>query len=821
MGNLCSQLHVHDPETYHQSGWEQPAGVVTLEPARSSGYGDSSPTRQSNGSARPRTAQQSGEDSGHQQEPVHVQSSPHRPMRQKASLGSGGTAGLGIALTDKPQLVPDVNASINSAPTDCIPASRPDRSAVASSRVERFPIGEKINWQIGEMVGAGAFGRVYLGLNNDTGQLMAVKQVLISKEPTVAGRVAVHVAGLEDEVGLLKQLDHPNIVRYLGTEKTDETLNIFLEYVPGGSIASLLAKFGAFKETMVKVYCRQILLGLEYLHKNHIMHRDIKGANILVDNAGRVKLADFGASKQIEDLVTIDSGNKSMKGTPYWMAPEVIKQTGHGRQADIWSVGCTVIEMATGKPPWSQFQSQVSALFHIASSKGPPPIPENISPECRDFLLLCFNRVPKERPNATRLLQHPFLAGVGHKSAPLHGALTLNTTIPPRMLGDLPSPILEEPSQMGTAPTSPQTPHPRLSPGKSLEGKAARHLAQALHHREVEAKENKGNLEGPRQNSPPRQPFRASQTPHQQQPWGQPQPLVKPWAQVQPQQHPWDPPQPARHQWGQAASQTREAANPWGQQQSKAVEYGAPQWQQAVPRRPGQAQAEGENAVWGPPAAQEQNKPPDVGDAEGWTDAVPLLSAESSASMSDAFNPVEDPDSFDAMYACDSMDNAEPVSRRPEMCGSHESLAASSPSTSMHLGSGAGQQSRPGGFAHQGGQESFPKQARAEGLAGREGGGAYADPDDVEVNLEGQDSAWGEENDILSYVQSKARQDTLRCSMPFLERSVRADSVAAAMTDLEDQSGSVMPKHQEWEAELAKELAIKRSQQRNMAGAWS
>ncbi len=102
------------------------------------------------------------------------------------------------------------------------------------------------------------------------------------------------------------------------------------------------------------------------------------------------------------------------------------------------------------------------------------------------------------------------------------------------------------------------------------------------------------------------------------------------------------------------------------------------------------------------------------------------------------------------------MDNAEPVPRRAEIRGSHESLAASSPSTSVHLGTGAGQQSRPGAFVHQGrGQEGFPKQARAEGLAGGEGGGAYADPDDVEVNLEGQDSAWGEENDILSYVQSK------------------------------------------------------------------
>jgi hypothetical protein len=161
----------------------------------------------------------------------------------------------------------------------------------------------------------------------------------------------------------------------------------------------------------VAVYTRQILEGLHYLHTHHIMHRDIKGANILVDNAGVVKLADFGASRRLADLVTIESGGcKSVKGTPYWMAPEVIKQTGHGRQADIWSVGCTVIEMVTAKPPWSEFTTPVSAMFHIASAKGPPPLPAHISPETKDFLLLCFNRIPKDRPNAGRLLHHPFIA---------------------------------------------------------------------------------------------------------------------------------------------------------------------------------------------------------------------------------------------------------------------------------------------------------------------------------------------------------------------------------------------------------------------------
>eukprot|EP00850_Spirogloea_muscicola_P014050 SM000098S25130 [mRNA] locus=s98:364693:369983:- [translate_table: standard] len=290
---------------------------------------------------------------------------------------------------------------------------------------------------------------------------------------------------LEEEVAVLRNLSHPNIVvssavvrhdmlpavtaavteavalpmlawqaraslltRYLGTDREEEALNIFLEFVPGGSIASLLSKFGSFTEKVIRMYTRQLLLGLDYLHTHQIMHRDIKGANILVDNRGCIKLADFGASKKLADLATMSEGFKSMKGTPYWMAPEVIKQTGHGRQADIWSVACTVIEMATGKPPWSQFQSQagppimlcdeshlkltgcheryrlrmqswkaistafgilaevaVSALFHIAASKAPPPIPDHLSPEAKDFLLKCFRRDPRERPPASELLK--------------------------------------------------------------------------------------------------------------------------------------------------------------------------------------------------------------------------------------------------------------------------------------------------------------------------------------------------------------------------------------------------------------------------------
>ncbi|KAL3135077.1 hypothetical protein ABBQ32_008022 [Trebouxia sp. C0010 RCD-2024] len=352
---------------------------------------------------------------------------------------------------------------------------------------------------------------------------------------------------------------------------------------------------------------------------------------------------------------------------------------------------------------------QVSALFHIASSKGPPPIPENISPECRDFLLLCFNRVPKERPNATRLLQHPFLAGVGYKAAPPPGALTLNTAIPPRLLGDLPSPIPEEPSHMGTAPASPQTPRPHPSAERSLEAKAGPHLAAALHKKEVEAKENRGLAvsHGQAQNSPVRQPFRASQPPQypqrqpqtgpQPEPWGQPQAQHPPRDLPQPKQHPWGQQQPQagnRPQWGQFPPAGDRRSPHWGsddtQGQAGSVLGGGfdvpparPQWAAGQPQR-----------QEAPMATRGQ------GGAEAWADAVPVLTAESSASMSDAFNPVEEPDSFDGMYACDSMDIEQPLSRRrAEMQGSCESLAASSPSHSMELKPLPSQQSRPAAFA--------------------------------------------------------------------------------------------------------------------------
>ncbi|CAL5388601.1 unnamed protein product [Camellia sinensis] len=311
----------------------------------------------------------------------------------------------GIGLFSKPP----VPALPLIAKSDAIKVKKDDAPIAKSTAIKvKKDDAPTIRWRKGELIGCGAFGRVYMGLNIDSGALLAIKQVSIAGNSAAKEKTQAHIRELEEEVNLLENLSHPNIVRYLGTTREDASLNILLEIVPGGSISSLLGKFGSFPESVIRMYTKQLLLGVEYLHRNGIMHRDIKGANILVDNKGCIKLADFGASKKVVELATM-TGAKSMKGTPYWMAPEVILQTGHSFSADIWSVGCTVIEMATGKPPWSQQYQEVVALLHIGTTKSHPPIPEHLSAEVTDFLLKCLQQEPNLRPAASDLLQHPFV----------------------------------------------------------------------------------------------------------------------------------------------------------------------------------------------------------------------------------------------------------------------------------------------------------------------------------------------------------------------------------------------------------------------------
>mmetsp|Transcript_7307 Transcript_7307/g.16719 ORF Transcript_7307/g.16719 Transcript_7307/m.16719 type:complete len:1111 (+) Transcript_7307:53-3385(+) len=300
----------------------------------------------------------------------------------------------------------DAEGARNQERTASVPAKEKIPPPTSTS-----PTPKSFNWRRGELIGAGAIGKVYLALNLDTGQLMACKQVMLAGITNGGGAMhAEELKSLEQEIEMFKQLRHPNIIEYIGVERSEDVVTIFLEYVSGGSIQSMLKKFGAFTEPMVRAYTRQIVEGLEYLHANSICHRDIKGANILCANDGTVKLADFGASKRIQDMCNNSTGLRSLVGTPYMMAPEVIKQSGHGMKADIWSLGCVVIEMATALPPWSQFKDRMAAMFHIANAKGAPELPSTLSEQLRSLITSCMQVEPKHRPNADLLLSHPFLA---------------------------------------------------------------------------------------------------------------------------------------------------------------------------------------------------------------------------------------------------------------------------------------------------------------------------------------------------------------------------------------------------------------------------
>ncbi|XP_076887715.1 mitogen-activated protein kinase kinase kinase 1-like [Bidens hawaiensis] len=255
------------------------------------------------------------------------------------------------------------------------------------------------NWQKGDFLGRGSYGTVCEGFTKH-GLFFAVKEVSLLEEGSQGKQSIVQ---LEQEISLLSQFQHENIVRYLGTDTGDGKLYIFLELVTKGSLASLYHKYH-LGDSQVSSYTRQILGDLNYLHERNVVHRDIKCANILVDASGSVKLADFGLAKatKLNDI-------KSCKGTPYWMAPEVVnrKNNGYGLAADIWSLGCTVLEMLTSKIPYSHLEG-MQALFRIGRGEL-PPILETLSLEAQDFIRKCLQVNQNNRPTAAELLMHPFV----------------------------------------------------------------------------------------------------------------------------------------------------------------------------------------------------------------------------------------------------------------------------------------------------------------------------------------------------------------------------------------------------------------------------
>ncbi|XP_051820635.1 mitogen-activated protein kinase kinase kinase kinase 2 [Antechinus flavipes] len=253
-----------------------------------------------------------------------------------------------------------------------------------------------------QRVGSGTYGDVYKARDTETSELAAVKIVKVDPGDDISS--------LQQELTILKECRHPNVVTYLGSYLRNDRLWICMEFCGGGSLQEIYQATGPLEEKQIAYVCREALKGLHHLHSQGKIHRDIKGANLLLTLHGDVKLADFGVSGELTASV---AKRKSFIGTPYWMAPEVAaveRKGGYNELCDVWAVGITAIELAELQPPLFHLHPMRALMLMSKSSFQPPKLKEKAcwSQNFHHFLKLALTKNPKKRPPAEKLLQHPF-----------------------------------------------------------------------------------------------------------------------------------------------------------------------------------------------------------------------------------------------------------------------------------------------------------------------------------------------------------------------------------------------------------------------------
>ncbi|XP_059663848.1 mitogen-activated protein kinase kinase kinase 18-like [Cornus florida] len=266
------------------------------------------------------------------------------------------------------------------------------------------------NWVRGACIGRGSFGTVSLAVDKSDGHVFAVKSV----DQSLC--LSSQLEALENEIQILRSLSSPYVVEYVGDDVTTSFRNLYLEYLPGGTVADLAKCSGAADadEGIIRSYTWCVVSALRYVHSKGLVHCDVKGKNVLVGSTpGMAKLADFGSAIDSTAAIT-------PRGSPLWMAPEVIRREHQGPESDVWSLGCTVIEMITGKPAWED--RGADTLCRIGYSDQLPELPTQLSELGRDFLDKCLRRDHTKRWSCDQLLRHPFMSSSSPSDSITHSS---------------------------------------------------------------------------------------------------------------------------------------------------------------------------------------------------------------------------------------------------------------------------------------------------------------------------------------------------------------------------------------------------------------